>query len=282
MSTQLSNNLVTIFDSEVKQIFQTEGFLLKETVRYKNGNAKQFKFPVYGKLMAEEHIPGVEGSIQNAAQRQATIIVKDRKIISATDQFEALQVNYDDRKEAATAHAMAMGRDSDQLIIDALVASSTAKTVANNISGATADLTFEALKNAAKQLRVDGVNTMDCTFIGHVTQREALEGELQATSGDFISKKPLETGDWNGYLGIGRYIFIGDMAEGGLPKDSSNDRTCFLYHRQAVGYAASMDLRTRVDWDAKLSADLIQSFYSGNAGEIDPLGVVKITCRESA
>lgn len=281
MATQLSVNLVTIFDSEVKQVYQTEGFLLKNSIRYKSGNAKTFKFPVYGKLIAEEHVPGVEGSIQNATQRQATIIVKDRKIISATDQFEALQVNYDDRQEAAKAHAMAMGRDSDQAIIDALVATTTAKSVANNISGSVTGLTVKALKNAAKQLRKDGVNTQNCTYIGHVSEREALENEVTATSGDYVSKRPLETGEWNGFLGIGTYIWLGDMAEGGLPIDGSLDRTTFLFDKQALGYATSMDLRTRVDWDPMLSADLIQSFYSGNAGEIDALGICKIICRES-
>lgn len=282
MSTQLSNNLVTIFDAEVKQQFQVEGFSLKNSIRYKSGQAKTFKFPVYGKLMAEEHIPGVEGSIQNASQRQATVIVKDRKIISATDSFEALQVNYDDRQEAAKAHAMAMGRDSDQLVIDALNATTSTLSVANNISGSVSNLTVKALRNAAMRLRKSGVNTMNCTYVGHVYQREALEGEVAATSSDYVSKKPLETGVWDGFLGIGRYVFLGDMEEGGLSIDGSYDRTTFLFDKQALGYANSMELRTRVDWDARLSADLIQSFYSGNAGEIDPLGICKIICRETA
>lgn len=276
MSTQLSNNLITIFDSEVKHIYQSEGFALGGTVRKKTGNAKTFKFPVYGSLIAEAHIPGQDAAIQNATQRQATVIASDRRVVSATDKFENLQVNYDDRQEAARAQAMAMGRDSDQLIINALEASTSTLSVSNSST----NLTLANLKAAVKLLEDSEIDLSACTYLGHVSQKQALLDEAKVTSSDYVSTRPLETGNFDGFLGIGKFIWIGNRAEGGL-KITSSQRSNFLFHKDSVGLGEVLNVETRTDWDAKMGADLIQSYYSAGAGEIDPAGIVKLSVKES-
>lgn len=277
MATQLSNNLITIFDSEVKHIYQSEGFTLDGTVRKKTGNAKTFKFPVYGTLKAEEHVPGQDALIQNATQRQATVIANDRRVVSAVDKFENLQVNYDDRQEAARAQAMAMGRDSDQMIIDALAASTTTKAITEAGSNS---LTLAKLKSAVEQMEKDEIDLGQCTFLGSYKEKQALLDEIKATSADYVSSRPLETGNFDGFLGVGKYIWIGERPEGGLPVSSSK-RKNFLWHHDAVGLGEVLNVQTRTDWDAKLGADLVQSYYSAGAGEIDPTGIVSIECYTS-
>ena len=276
MATQLSNNLITIFDSEVKHIYQSEGFMLANTVRKKTGNAKTFKFPVYGSLRAEEHVPGQDAAIQNATQRQATVIAMDRRVVSATDKFENLQVNYDDRQEAARAQAMAMGRDSDQMIINALEASTTLNTVAEDGAG----LTLAKLKSAVAMLEKAEIDLGACTFLGTYKQKMELLEEIKATSADYVSSRPLETGNFDGFLGIGKFIWIGERTEGGLAK-AGNVRSNFLWHHDSVGLGEVLNVQSRTDWDAKMGADLVQSYYSAGAGEIDPTGIVKIGCVEA-
>jgi len=276
MATQLSNNLITIFDSEVKHIYQSEGFTLDGTVRKKTGNAKTFKFPVYGSLQAEAHVPGQDALIQNATQRQATVVAKDRRVVSATDKFENLQVNYDDRQEAARAQAMAMGRDSDQMIIDALAASTTLKAITET---STAGLKLAKLKSAVEYMEQDEIDLGMCTYLGTYKQKQELLDEIKATSSDYVSSRPLETGNFDGFLGVGRYIWIGARAEGGLPI-ASRKRKNFLWHKDAVGLGEVLNVQTRTDWDAKMGADLVQSYYSAGAGEIDPTGIVSIECYE--
>jgi hypothetical protein len=276
MATQLSNNLITIFDSEVKHIYQSEGFMLANTVRKKTGNGKTFKFPVYGSLRAEEHVPGQDANIQNATQRQATVIAMDRRVVSATDKFENLQVNYDDRQEAARAQAMAMGRDSDQMIINALESSTTLNTVAE----AGAGLTLAKLKSAVEMLEKAEIDLGACTYLGTYKQKMELLEEIKATSADYVSSRPLETGNFDGFLGIGKFIWIGERAEGGLAKEG-NARSNFLWHHDSVGLGEVLNVQSRTDWDAKMGADLVQSYYSAGAGEIDPTGIVKISCVEA-
>ena len=277
MATQLSNNLITIFDSEVKHIYQSEGFTLDGTVRKKTGNAKTFKFPVYGTLSAEEHVPGQDALIQNATQRQATVIANDRRVVSAVDKFENLQVNYDDRQEAARAQAMAMGRDSDQMIINALAASTTTKAITE---AGTGGLTLAKLKSAVEYMEKDEIDLGQCYFLGTYKQKQQLLEEIKATSQDYVSSRPLETGNFDGFLGVGKYIWIGERQEGGLPKASSK-RKNFLWHHDAVGLGEVLNVQTRTDWDAKLGANLVQSYYSAGAGEIDPTGIVSIECYEA-
>lgn len=277
MSTQLSNNLITIFDSEVKHIYQSEGFSLGNTIRKKTGRAKTFKFPVYGSLIAEEHVPGKQAEIQNAEQKQTVVIAQDRRIVSATDKFENLQVNYDDRQEAAKAQAMAMGRDSDQLIINALADSTTTNVVTES---GTAGLTLEKLKSAVEMLENKEIDLSQCTFLGTVKQKQELLDNIKATSKDYVSGSPLEKGTFEEFLGIGNFVWIGNRKEGGLPIDASKMRSNFLYHHDSVGLGEVLGFETRTDWDATLGADLIQSYYSAGAGEIDSTGIVSMQCYE--
>ena len=82
-------------------------------------------------------------------------------------------------------------------------------------------------------------------------------------------------------MGIGKYIWIGERVEGGLPKEDSV-RKNFLWHHDSVGLGEVLNVQSRTDWDAKMGADLVQSYYSAGAGEIDPTGIVIISCNEAA
>ena len=116
--------------------------------------------------------------------------------------------------------------------------------------------------------------------MGTYKQKSDLLNEVKATSADYVSSRPLESGNFDGFLGIGKFIWIGDRPEGGLPISTSK-RKNFLWHHDAVGLGEVLNVQTRTDWDALMGADLIQSYYSAGAGEIDPTGIAYIECYES-
>ena len=56
MATELANNLITLYDPIVKQVYQAKGFALSPSVRTKSGEGKTFKFPVFGNLLLRSEL----------------------------------------------------------------------------------------------------------------------------------------------------------------------------------------------------------------------------------
>ena len=274
MATELSNNLITLYDPIVKQLYQAKGFATAGSVRTKSGEGKTFKFPVFGKLTAEERVIGSKVVFQNAQQSQAELTVKNWTVVSPTDMFEQTQVNYDDLNEHAMAQAMACGRRSDQLIIDALEAATISKQIAVGTTG----LTVAKIASAGYELDKDGVPMEDRYFVAHVRGKQDLLGEEKATSSDYMNIKALVRGEIDTFYGF-KFIWLPDMVEGGLPK-SSTTRYNYAYHKQAVGYGQSMEVKSRRDWSVDYQSDVISTAFAANACVIDATGVVEVLTKE--
>lgn len=283
MSINLANDLVKIFINETKHVFQNEGGDLKGACREKRVAGDRAQFPVLGSMITQERTLGTKLPIQNKDHTPVTIITKNFTASAMVDNFLQSQVNFDDRQETARSLAMAMGRRWDQLLIDALVATTSTKTVANNVSGSTDNLTLAAIRSAAQQLDADGVPSTDRYLVVSPSGLHHLFEEEQASSMDYQNQKALA----NGASGVGDFYgfkvkMIGNRPnEGGLPIDGSNDRTCFAYHKDALGMVMNMDMRVSIDRLPEYDADLVTGKLSANAKEIDPLGIVSITCREA-
>ena len=74
---------------------------------------------------------------------------------------------------------------------------------------------------------------------------------------------------------------IGDRDEDGLNIDGSSDRTCFAFHKDAIGHAIGMAPKTEINYQADRTSWLVSAMFSSNAVAIDVNGICDITCRES-
>jgi hypothetical protein len=279
MSINLNNLAVTEFDTLVKHLYQAEGANLTSYVRARRINGATAQFPVFGRSLAHEHIPGSPIPLQNPTRQAVTVTSRDWVVQEASNVFMQAKVNFDEVGEISKSIVMSIKRRVDQLVIDALNASTTSLLVANDISGTPRDLTVDAIRQAAFLLSKENVPMEGRTLLIHASGLKSLLGDDKATSADFVNVKALMTGEVNTFMGF-RVVTLGDIAEGGLPKTGSN-RTCFAFHQQALGAVASMDLSTRVDFDTRLASYVATAMYSGNAVAIDNSGIVKITTQEA-
>ena len=279
MSINLNNLAVTEFDTLVKHLYQAEGANLTSYVRARRINGATAQFPVFGRSLAHEHIPGSPIPLQNPTRQAVTVTSRDWVVQEASNVFMQAKVNFDEVGEISKSIVMSIKRRVDQLVIDALNASTTTLTVANDISGTPRDLTVDAIRQAAFLLSRENVPMEGRTLLIHASGLKSLLGDDKATSADFVNVKALMTGEVNTFMGF-RVVTLGDIAEGGLPKTGAN-RTCFAFHQQALGAIASMDLSTRVDFDPRLASYVATAMYSGNAVAIDNSGIVKITTQEA-
>lgn len=280
MAVSISNAFVTLFDSEVKQAYQGQRLLAGVTRERAGVEGSTVKFPKIGKGSATIRVPQTDVTPLNVSYSQVTATMEDYIAAEYSDIFNQQKVNFNERQELVQVVSGAIARRMDQIVLDALNASSTSLTVANSVGGGTTNLNIEKLRAAKKLLDGKNVPMEGRSILIHANSLSALLGETEVTSADFNTVRALVTGDINTFMGF-RFITFGDRDEGGLPVDGSDDRTLYAFHRDALGLGIGMNQTSRVDYIAEKTSFLVASMFSAGAVAIDDEGIVKITCREA-
>ena len=279
MAVSISNAFVTLFDSEVKQAYQGQR-LLAGTTRERNGvEGSTVKFPKIGKGSATIRVPQTDVTPLNVTYSQVTATMADYIAAEYSDIFNQQKVNFNERQELVQVVSGAIARRMDQVVLDALAATSTT-AILNDVGGTDTNLNVAKLRAAKKTLDAKNVPAEGRTIIVHANNLSSLLSETEVTSSDFNSVKALVTGDIDTFLGF-KFITLGDRDEGGLAIDGSNDRTIFAFHRDAVGLGIGMGQQSRVDYIPEKTSFLVASMFSAGAVAIDDEGISPITCRES-
>ena len=280
MAVSISNAFVTLFDTEVKQAYQADA-VLRNTVRLRTGvTASTHKFPKIGAGVAQVRVPQTDVTPRNVTYSQATVTLTDYIAAEYSDIFNQAKVNFDERQELVQVVAKAIGRRSDQMIIDALAASSTSLTVATSIGGAGTNLNMAKLREAARLLNTANVPAEDRYMLIHASQLASLLSETSVTSSDFNTVKALVQGEISTFMGF-TFNVIGDRSEGGLTGGGSGStRKVYAYHKMAVGMAESMAIRSEINYIPEKTSWLVSSMFSAGAVAIDAGGCVDITCTE--
>jgi hypothetical protein len=280
MSVSLSNAFVTLFDAEVKQAYQGKALLVPAVRQRRGVEGSTVKFPKVGKGVATVRVPQTDVTPLNVAFSTVTCTLTDYNAAEYSDIFNQAKVNFDERQELVQVVASAMGRRQDQIILDALTASSTSLTVANDIGGTDSNLNVAKLRETKRLMDKNNVPPEARHIIIHGNGLASLLAETAVTSSDFNSVKALVQGDINSFLGF-TFHMLGDRSEGGLVVDGSLDRSCFAFHQMAVGYGEGIGMRTEINYIAEKTSFLVNEVFSAGAIAIDDEGIVKITCRET-
>lgn len=280
MSVSLSNAFITLFDAEVKQAYQGKAMLVPAVRQRRGVEGSTVKFPKVGKGVATLRIPQTDVTPLNVGFSMVTLTLADYNAAEYSDIFNQAKVNFDERQELVQVVAGAMGRRQDQMILDALTASSTSLTVANSIGGSNTNMNITKLREAKRLMDKNNVPPDGRNIIIHANGLANLLSETSVTSSDFNSVKALVQGELNTYLGFTFHV-LGDRSEGGLAIDASLDRSCFAFHKDAVGYGEGIGMRTEINYIAEKTSWLVNEVFSAGAVAIDDEGIVKITCRET-
>lgn len=280
MAISISNAFVTLFDAEVKQAYQADA-VLRNTVRLRTGvTAATHRFPRIGTGVAQVRVPQTDVTPLNVQYSNATVTLSDWIAAEYSDIFNQAKVNFDERQELVQVVGKAIGRRADQLVIDALAASSTTLTVANSVGGAATNLNVAKLRQAKQLLDAGNVPMGDRYILCHAANLMALLSETAVTSSDFNTVKALVQGDLDTFLGF-KFITIGDRSEGGLVGGGAgSDRKVWAWHKTAVGMAEGMGIRSEINYIPEKTSWLVSSMMSAGAVAIDAGGIVEITCRE--
>jgi hypothetical protein len=280
MSVSISNAFVTLFDTEVKQAYQADA-VLRNTVRLRTGvTASTHKFPKIGSGVAQVRVPQTDVTPLNVTYSQATVTLGDWIAAEYSDIFNQAKVNFDERSELVQVVSKAIGRRADQIVIDALANSSTSLTVSNDIGGTDSNLNVAKLREAQRLMNAGNVPMEDRFIVIHASNLSNLLSETAVTSSDFNTVKALVQGELDTFLGF-KFITLGDRTEGGLTGGGSGaDRNVYAYHKNAIGMAEGMGVRSEINYIPEKTSWLVASMFSAGAVAIDASGIVSISCRE--
>jgi hypothetical protein len=278
MTVSLSNVDQKIFDEEVKKAYQSAGFMLRDTVRMRSDvQGTTVDFRKIGSVTAEQYAFQSAVVYQDPGYNKATATLLPYRAPSLLDDLQQFLFNFDARKEQAELVGMACARRSDQLIIDALEASGTTNTIAAGAAG----LTYAKVREVNKFFNDLAIPMEERHIIISATAEEQLLAVEQFTNSRYINLDAVKTGSLNGNFAMGmNWHVIPTMTEGGLPI-STNDRTCFAYHKKAVGLAVGRDFSTLIERVAHLDSWQILAKIFAGAVAIDPVGIVSIVVDES-
>jgi len=280
MSIALSNAFTTLFDAEVKQAYQGKAMLVSAVRQRRGVEGATVKFPKVGRGVATPRVGQTDVTPLNVGFSNVTLTLEDWIAAEYSDIFSQQKVNFDERSELVQVLGNAIGRRQDQLVLAALAASGTSLAVGNDVGGTDTNMNVAKLRQAKGLMDKNNVPPVDRHMIIHSNGLQSLLAETAVTSSDFNTVKALVNGELDTFLGF-KFHVIGDRTEGGLAIDGSLDRTCFAFHKDAIGYGEGIAPKTEINYVPEKTSFLVASMFSAGATTIDAEGIVSIVARES-
>lgn len=275
MSTTIDQAFIKQFEREVHEAYQRQGSKLRNTVRTISGvNGSSAVFQKVGTGTASTKSTHGMVPVMNLAHSNVEVTLQDYYAGDWIDRLDELKTNIDERQVIASAGANALGRKTDELIIDQLETAST-NTIADGNTGLTKTKILEAFELFGENDVPDDGGRF--CVIGWKQWSELLTIE-EFVNADYVGVQNLpfasitQAKTWLGTTFI---------PHSGLPIDGNDIRSCFWYHKTAVGHAAAADVQTDVTWHGDRAAHFVNNMMSQGAGLIDEAGIVVIGCDET-
>mgnify|MGYP003632312756 CR=1 FL=1 len=260
MSKTLSAVAVTEFDSMVKHAYQGSG-LLKNTVTQRNNVVGDtYKFRRMGKGLANQKSTSDLVTPMDVAHEFRTATLQNWNAPEYTDLFDAQDVNFDEKQELASTIADALGRRCDQLVIDAMDASTPLTTTVGT--------------------GVGGVPNSDLFAAVNALGLSGLLNDTTATSVDFQAVKALVSGEIDTLVGF-KFVILETRTEGGLTTAGQVVDSWF-FQRPAVGLAIGIDMKTSVDYVPERTSFLCNGMLKAGSVVRDEGGLVKVQYTQNA
>lgn len=273
MSTTIETAFVKQFEQEVHTAYQRMGSKLRNTVRVSN-NAKGATcvFQKVGKGTAMTKSSGGMVPVMNLEHTAVEVALADYYAGDWIDKMDEIKINHDERQVIASAGAYALGRKTDEMIINALA--STTTSVADNTTGMTKAKLLEAYEILGEnEIPDDGQRFC---IVGVKQWSELLQMD-EFSSADYVGNDELP---WQGSQAK-KFLGTTFMVHSGLPVDSSGVRSCFWFHKTSIGHVIAADVSTDITWHGDRAAHFVNNMMSQGAGLIDADGVVEIPCDET-
>lgn len=273
MSMTINQSFVTQYAADVQVTYQQRGSKLRNTVRLQeNVEGSKCVFQKVGKGTAGKKTRHGNVPLMNLNHSSVSCTLSDWYAAEYIDKLDELKDKHNEQRVAVDAGAWALGRKTDELIISKL--STASNIIPAEESGLTKDKILQAFGTLNNADVADDGNRF--AVVGPHQWNELLNIQ-EFKSSDYAGQEfpwlhGTESRTWLG---------ITWMFHTGLPLQTGT-RSCYIYHRNAVGLAEGMEVKAFVDWVPEKAAHLVDHMLSAGACLIDPDGVIEIKCDDEA
>lgn len=277
MSTSLSAVEQVEFDALVKAEYQSLGFLLRDTVRVRRDViGAQVSFRKVNQIQAVPTGYLQTVVIQDPGYTQSSAVLQKYTAPTAVDSVQELTVNFDAKMENAMLVANALGRRSDQIIINSLATSPGSTVAAGGVN-----LTYTKYRQVIQFFDNNAVPLPERFWAMSASNFASLLADDHFVSTFYTQNRVLDKGFIREFLGI-NVIIIPQMVEGGLPFASGVIRETFAWHKQSTGMGIGHDFRTEINYLPRETSWLVNGIFSAGAVTIDNLGIIQVNCDETS
>ena len=277
MSINLSAVAVTEFDSMVKHAYANMGLLKNAVTLRNNVVGDTYKFRRMGQGLANQKASSADVVAMGVGHEFKTATLVNWNAPEFTDIFDAQDVNFDEKQELASTIAGALGRRCDQLVIDAMDASTPLTTA---VAAGGTNLTIAKVNQAQVELRDQGVPNTELFAVIEAGGLGGLLADEKATSSDYQAVKALVSGEINSLVGF-QFIILETRAEGGLT-EAANVVDSWFFQRPSVGLAIGIDMKTEINYVPEKTSWLSNGMLKAGSVVRDEGGLVKVQYDKTA
>lgn len=297
MSIQIPVSFVNQYRDNVYRLVQQNGSLLRNLVMEDSVKGETAYYEQMGAVFAKEkagrHVDTPQQDTPHSRRRLDLSTYNWADLIDNDDQVRLL---IDPTSKYVVNAADAMGRQTDAIIVDAMLGTSKAghegsesielganQTIVHGDSG----FTFDKLVEAKIKMDAANVPYNDRFLVITAAQLGNLLKETKVTSSDYATVKALVRGDIDTFMGFKFISCNGKRDEAGNPiiplvtAGGSNIRSCFAFHRDALQLGIGQNPVARItERDDKCYATQVYFEMSLGAVRMEEARVVKIECKE--
>lgn len=276
MATSIDQAFIKQFEREVHEAFQRQGSKLRSTVRtINNVNGSTAVFQKVGAGTASTKSTHGMVPVMNLSHSNVEVTLQDFYAGDWVDRLDELKVNIDERQVIANAGAYALGRKTDELIINELAGVGAGQEIADGNVGITLTKVMDALGLLGDADVPDDGERF--AIVGWKQWSELLQIQEFANA-DFVGPDELP---FRSTTQAKRWLGSLWMPHSGLSIDGNDIRSCFWYHRTAIGHASGSDIQTDITWHGDRAAHFVNNLMSQGAVRVEDTGIVEILCDET-
>jgi predicted RNase H-related nuclease YkuK (DUF458 family) len=274
MSTSISTAFIKQFEAEVHMAYQRMGSKLRNTIRQVNNvKGSQARFQKVGTGSAVSKSRHAQIPTMDITHSTVDVTLADFYAADYVDRLDELKTNIDERQVLSQSAAAALGRKTDQLIIDVLDAGSNASNVVHGSAGLTLAKALTVYESfGAADVPDDGQRYFVVSPAGWA---DLLQID-QFSRAEYVGEADLP---YAGGLTAKRWLGFMWFTHSGLSK-ASTTRDCHAYHKSAIGVAMGSDIRTEINYIPEKVSNLITSYMSLGVVEIDGNGMIECQITE--
>jgi hypothetical protein len=273
MSLSIDTAFIKQFESEVKLAYQRGGTKLRNTVRVKNSvQGKDTTFQIIGKGTAGQKSRHGMVPTMSLNHTNVTCTLADYYAADYVDVLDELKTNIDERGAVATSAANALGRKTDDLVIQAMATGTNLVT-----EGSTGRLTQTKINTVFNYFGNNDIpDDGNRFFVIGPAQWVDLLGINAFSSADYVDYQDLP---YKGGMVAKRWMGFMWFTHSGLNANGLIRETV-AYHQTAIGAASGADVTTKWDWIAEKAANFYNAYMSQGSVLIDNQGVYRVQSYE--